>query len=376
MGFQECEDEHWLLEKSGLSAEYSIFRDRACCMAFKNAMWHLLERGVHFVAADVQYGQRPLQWMRLRHRHTGAKVFFANHHGPIPVNGGGVCGPSATAHSIVQTIARVALPGDAIVLVGDFNAVPESLELVRVESRLHRTFGGTRGRIDSVFANLDDASVIRTTNLGAGGSDHDALSVVFRLGAGPLISTSTSTSAAPTTTSTSTSAAPTTSTTRATSARAVAAPKASKVKLNVRCGAAELNVHYDFPEGSFRLHWDGVEDPEACCSRCRHLAMCKSWTWAKQGRCWLWSGSPSKKSVQEGSVSGLPAPGNEAAATTTSALRFNCEAGLEWVAMWSSAKREWCCQHDQKGCHPVVAKARDPGATRNTSAVVRQRRRQ
>merc|ERR1712039_50955 len=35
---------------------------------------------------------------------------------------------------------------------------------------------------------------------------------------------------------------------------------------------------------------------------------------------------------------------------------FDCNAALNnWKAAWSRAKKDWCCQHEQKGCdHPIT----------------------
>merc|ERR1711972_639974 len=57
MGFQECEDENWVLRHAGLWGQYTTFRDRACCMAFRKATWQLESRGVGSVAKD-HYGER------------------------------------------------------------------------------------------------------------------------------------------------------------------------------------------------------------------------------------------------------------------------------------------------------------------------------
>jgi len=182
MGFQECNDEHWLLSKAGLAGSYDIFRDKHCCMAYRTASWTLLDRGVAWVAQDKQYGPRPAQWMRLRHASTGRVLFFVNHHGPIPINSGGVCGGAAVAYNILQLVATKAQPGDAVVLAGDFNSDASSVTIGQLESRLRKASGGVvDGGIDYIFSNLGEGSLVRARNLGNGGSDHDAISAVLRV---------------------------------------------------------------------------------------------------------------------------------------------------------------------------------------------------
>lgn len=192
MAFQECEDAEWVLERAGLIAEYVSFsglgtKTTAICMAFRKASWELLAHGSGLVAEDARgpqyFGKRAAQWARLRHMITGKILFFMNHHGPLPVNSGGSCGGLGTVYNLLTLIRRNAHEGDAIILAGDFNADTASSTVTHLEQRLHRAFTGTAlGGIDSVFSNLLDSSVVSTANLGGGGSDHDALSIILELG--------------------------------------------------------------------------------------------------------------------------------------------------------------------------------------------------
>merc|ERR1712113_119606 len=91
---------------------------------------------------DQYYGKRGAQWVRLRHA-DGMTVFFINHHGPLRVSQGGGCTGSATAHNIMRVIADNAHTGDAIILVGDFNAEAGSSRIAELDKRLHRVYSGT-----------------------------------------------------------------------------------------------------------------------------------------------------------------------------------------------------------------------------------------
>jgi len=78
---------------------------------------------------------------------------------------------------------RHAQHGEAIVLVGDFNANAASATIRHLQQRLFRTYAGNfLGGIDNVFSNIEASAVVQRANLGKGGSDHDALSVTFELG--------------------------------------------------------------------------------------------------------------------------------------------------------------------------------------------------
>lgn len=185
MAFQECDDRDRILRDAkhqGLQGEYeTVDGGHAIALAFRKSRFQLLEHGSEEVGEDSKaqyYGRRSAQWVRLLHR-DGIVVFFVNHHGPLRVSEDGGCTGSSVALNIMQVIAGNAHPDDRIVLVGDFNAEPWSSRISELDKRLHRVSSGTRmGGVDHVYTNCK-RSVVNKTNLGTGGSDHDALSVVF-----------------------------------------------------------------------------------------------------------------------------------------------------------------------------------------------------
>lgn len=191
IGFQEFYDPWWGMTRPGYDAsellrDYIYVRGETggpvgTIIGFRNESWSLLSKGQHFVAEDQQgpvyFGKRIVLWARLWHRQSGHTVFFMNHHGPLSVNSGGVCGGDVTAHNLVQAAVDNAAPGDAIILVGDFNADDSSRTVAQLDSVLHHTFSG----IDHIFTNLGEANVACRGALGNGGSDHDAINVVLDL---------------------------------------------------------------------------------------------------------------------------------------------------------------------------------------------------
>lgn len=186
LGFQECEDPQRVLSDAGLIDKYTHFQgSRAICIAYYEPIWELLAQGQEAVAEDEQaqyYGKRSVQWVRLAHRISGKVVFFANHHGPLNINSGGLCGGRATANNLLRVIVSQAAAGDAIILVGDFNADMSSATVSELSKHLYKVYTGTAfGGIDHVFANSPINSF--ATNLGAGGSDHDALTIVIEASA-------------------------------------------------------------------------------------------------------------------------------------------------------------------------------------------------
>mmetsp|Transcript_68787 Transcript_68787/g.222251 ORF Transcript_68787/g.222251 Transcript_68787/m.222251 type:complete len:370 (+) Transcript_68787:77-1186(+) len=188
MAFQECDNVSTVLrqaEHQGLPARYAgIQGGHALGMAYDKQRWELLETGVDDVAEDrpeQYYGLRGVQWVRLSERTTGKKVTFLNHHGPLRVGTGGACGRHATAWNLLHAIRQRAQIGDGLVLMGDFNAPLNNLEVQELQARLHLLYSGqVMGGIDHIFSNCGGSRVVSAENLGDGGSDHEALRVAIR----------------------------------------------------------------------------------------------------------------------------------------------------------------------------------------------------
>jgi endonuclease/exonuclease/phosphatase family metal-dependent hydrolase len=189
MGFQECQDPRLVLADAALLPYYQFFLGpHSTCVAFRNGTWALLGRGDREVAEDgtwiknQYYGRRSGQWLRLRHLTSGRILFFVNHHGPLPVNSGGTCGGVATAYNLLNIVNDHAQKGDAVIIVGDFNAVANSTTVTNVQTELHKLYeGSTFGGVDNMFANVNAQHVVERSNYGGGGSDHAALGMVLEL---------------------------------------------------------------------------------------------------------------------------------------------------------------------------------------------------
>jgi len=215
MGFQECQDPLWVLRDAGLLSQYTAVQGAAgLCMAYKTANWKALAQGEEFVAEDQPgqyYGKRSAQWARLQHTATGKVVLFVNHHGPLTVNSGGICGGKATAGNLIHILAKSAVRGDSIVLLGDFNADGSSETVQELAKRLYKVYAGVSyGGVDNIFSNVKFSQ--EALDLGGGGSDHNALTAVIDIAGSPMppatfpgvpVPTKTSTSTTGTTTTTS-----------------------------------------------------------------------------------------------------------------------------------------------------------------------------
>merc|ERR1719424_1719788 len=204
IGFQECDNIGWIMgdaSKHGLTGEYgTLDGGRALGLAYRKSRWTLLDSGKEDVGEDSRkqwYGKRSAQWGRFQNK-EGEVVFFVNHHGPLPVSESGGCAGSATAYNIMRMIAENAHKDDVVVLVGDFNAQAHWSRIQTLDRFMNRVYtGSSHGGVDHVFSNCAGSTVESTTNLGSGGSDHDALNVVFNIGQGPAEETPTPVSSAP-----------------------------------------------------------------------------------------------------------------------------------------------------------------------------------
>eukprot|EP00931_Biecheleriopsis_adriatica_P086576 TRINITY_DN61209_c0_g1_i1.p1 TRINITY_DN61209_c0_g1~~TRINITY_DN61209_c0_g1_i1.p1 ORF type:complete len:502 (-),score=54.89 TRINITY_DN61209_c0_g1_i1:188-1693(-) len=296
MGFQECTDGEKVLRLAGLEENYTLVQDETLkdlCSAYWNSTWKLLSKGMVTVAEDMRtnyYGKRAVLWLRLQHRFTETTVFFMNHHGPLSINSGGLCGGDATASNILHVISNHAEKGDAVILLGDFNANAASRTIQALQRHLLHVFSGPSfGGVDNIFSNVERSQIVRRGDLGSGGSDHHAISVVLKLGHTDSSPTSFGENQAP-------------------------LERLANAKGADGC-LMEPGVQYRYTMGS--SHWHHaipkVWNPESCCKLCQwHHTMCKSWTWtqwstqAKNPLCVLHAGMPDATLKQYGFVSGLP----------------------------------------------------------------------
>jgi len=179
LGFQECDDPWRVLNDGGLGSSYDVVSGHhATAIAYNKSKWSRVDSGLAEVAEDrpeQHWGRREVGWARLRSKVDGKVVFVVNHHGPLPVNTGGICGGEATAYQILKVFGTKARESDFKLLLGDLNAENWATTQATLGRRMHRAASNW---VDAVFASCPGG---RTRNLGNGGSDHDALEVVFQL---------------------------------------------------------------------------------------------------------------------------------------------------------------------------------------------------
>jgi len=184
LGFQECENIDMVLSQANIKNDYTSYNcGHAVAIAFNNKKWTLLSKGTVDVAEDKKsqyYGKRIIGYVRILNKQTNAVVFFINHHGPLPVNSGGLCESEAVVYNILKTIGTEARKSDSIILVGDFNADKNSKTIQKLKEYMYDVFSSNSfGGVDHIFSNNND--VIFTENLGNGGSDHEAITATISI---------------------------------------------------------------------------------------------------------------------------------------------------------------------------------------------------
>jgi len=180
MMFQECDDVNHIVSGLGYSSYFSTYPgERAVSLAWNNQRFQMLEHGFRDVAEDSHaqyYGKRGVAWARLQDKNNGQTMWVGSHHGPLPVNTGGMTGPQAVADNIMKLISDTRRNGEPVILAGDFNADTnyQTTKLIQAAGMDYRAHDW----MDHVFTQgLGDATttIIRDT-----GSDHRAIKMVFK----------------------------------------------------------------------------------------------------------------------------------------------------------------------------------------------------
>lgn len=188
MGFQECGDIKRIISDARLNGQVEYFvGHNAIANAWRTDTWISLENGYEDVSEDKLRsewsGARGVVWSRLQHKTSKDIVFFMNHHGPLPDNSGGWCGPHATVYNMLRVIAERAHKGDKVIFVGDFNSMGASTTTDVLAQHLTNSYHGKSfDGVDKFYHNCpNEINVTRAKNWGTGGSDHDALTVYYTL---------------------------------------------------------------------------------------------------------------------------------------------------------------------------------------------------
>jgi len=180
IGFQECEDVARVLSDAGLS-NFDHYQgpnkpaNNPAPLAWNRDVFSKVGGpGNKWVASD-QYGGRYMTWVRLQHIASGAKIFFANTHGPL-----GNCG-STLGRNWVAGVNENKVQGDIVFFTGDFNCGTGSSAMNAIKGALvNDNMNDIDGGIDQIITDLG----IKESGGSVNGypSDHPMIKGTFRVG--------------------------------------------------------------------------------------------------------------------------------------------------------------------------------------------------
>lgn len=213
LALQECSDVRRVLNSVGLSCYGSFDAGHAVALAWNPEKFEKLSSNRVMVGLDQGYDRwnanRVLGFVRLKVKATGQTIFFANIHGVLGVNSGGIpiknnCeylshgndrglkdayiarnkvkGDDQTfAQNIVDVIKANIQPGDILMLAGDFNIDKDH----RSENPLKNAFERVTAEwVDKIFIQKEDKDKLKidvNPFFHATGSDHRAIRITFGL---------------------------------------------------------------------------------------------------------------------------------------------------------------------------------------------------
>ncbi|CAE7207612.1 unnamed protein product [Symbiodinium natans] len=180
IGFQECSDIGRVIWGAGLGSTFDFFTPppgNDAPMAWQKSKFFAVDGPATMWIARDMYGDRNMNWVRLKVIGSGATIFFANTHGPL-----GQCwgGPGfALADSIIKAVYSHKQPQDQMVFTGDFNCDGNSDTIKKLAqvfelAATDNSFGGA----DHIFSNWG-MKVVWTGSNNGWPSDHQLLKAVL-----------------------------------------------------------------------------------------------------------------------------------------------------------------------------------------------------
>jgi len=174
VGFQECDNIGQILGGAGLAGRFDYYDAPGDAkMAWDKQKYAKIGGpGQVWVATD-KYGNRYMNWVRLRVQSTGQTIFFANTHGPL--NG---CGTDL-GQRYLGGVNGNKQPGDKVVFTGDFNC-PSNTAAISIVSGAYQNAatGDSYSGADHIFTD-NGVKVQWEGHRNGSPSDHSLLKAVL-----------------------------------------------------------------------------------------------------------------------------------------------------------------------------------------------------
>jgi len=182
LGLQECNNAGSVTSRTGnMYNAVSSFSDNQGVMT-KPGVFSVLSQGSRDLQARGKWGNRYVNWVKLRHLSSGRSFWVFNTHWCVASGNGYTCNGGvrqAGAKNMLRAIREVAGTTSPVVITGDFNAgmgEPGIQEFLRNGFALARNSG-----VDAIFYSQSHWSVAAARTGSASGSDHSPVIVDLQL---------------------------------------------------------------------------------------------------------------------------------------------------------------------------------------------------
>jgi endonuclease/exonuclease/phosphatase family metal-dependent hydrolase len=132
VGMQECEDAMKMGTGFGYGDSHEWHQGPTDIgMGYNKSKFEKIGDFQNKQVSEDQWGKRYLAWVRLKYIGSDATVFFGNTHGALPWIHGDCDGKHGheMAKNYIDTVKANIQPGDAMVVTGDFNCMPQNVEI-------------------------------------------------------------------------------------------------------------------------------------------------------------------------------------------------------------------------------------------------------
>lgn len=178
VGMQECDDASKMFNGIGYGATHEWKQGPADIgMGFDKTKFDKLGDWGSAQYSGDQWGPRYIAWIRLKQKDGGANIFFGNLHGPLPGPAGSMDGKHGheVAASLTKIVAANIQPGDAMVITGDFNALPFNTEIWDLNKTWDLAANDKTTHFDHIYMNANTTKRKDWNSHNGAPSDHSIL---------------------------------------------------------------------------------------------------------------------------------------------------------------------------------------------------------
>lgn len=178
VGLQECDDANLIANGLGWGASHEWKQGpEDLGMGYDKSKFERLGEFQAAKYAKDQYGDRQIAWVRLRQKKDGATIFFGNVHGPLPGPEGSMDGKHGheVAGNLIKIVEDNIQPGDALIITGDYNALPQNDEIKDFNAKWGVGANDHTTRFDRIYILNETTNKVSEGDFLGSPSDHSIL---------------------------------------------------------------------------------------------------------------------------------------------------------------------------------------------------------